>query len=205
MAINRRDIIEMLRDENRLLKERNRQVGQKLARHQRAFQIFNQLQQKIDGIGSTDNLPSLLHQMLSLVLHALETENGSLLLIDESSSELEFVEVIGSAKAYLTGQRIPLDTGIVGKTIKRQKSILIENVQKSNDWESNIDQSLDFHTESLLCAPIMSGSKVVGAIELIHKKGESAYDMHDLDMFNLAAFYVSQAMQKMEQLSIEEE
>ena len=160
MAINRRDIIQILRDENDLLKIRNKQVSSKLARMQQAFRAITDIDKRTRDISPDTDLQELFHQLLELVMHTSNTEIGSLILLDTASNELEFVEVRGETREALIGHRISIDTGIVGRCIKTRQPILVENVHNSNQWSSSTDDYIGFHTQALMCVPLFSGEIV---------------------------------------------
>jgi len=206
MAINRRDVIQILRDENELLKKRNQQVSSKLARLQQAFRVLNDIDEKTRKLSKKTDIAELIYQLLSLVLHTCNTENGSLLLVDEDSQQLEFVEVIGSSRDALLNHRISLDTGIVGNSIKTAKAVLVENVHTtSKKWSSSIDEYLHFQTRSLMCAPLELEGRVIGAIEVVNHSGDNAFDGNDLNIIRVAACYVAAALGRAEKLMISTE
>ncbi len=198
MSINRRDIIQILRDENKLLKERNKQVGNKLARLQQAFRVLTDLDGKTRKITKVDDFGDLFYQLLELVMHACNTEHGSLILIDEESQELEFVEVIGDTREELKNYRIGINTGVVGHTISTNKPVLIDNVHSSKDWSSTIDDFLGFQTMALMCAPLEVDGRVIGAIEVVNKSTESSFDENDLNVLQVAARFISMAVESAE-------
>ncbi|MBT3204992.1 MAG: GAF domain-containing protein [Gammaproteobacteria bacterium] len=205
MAINRRDIIQMLRDENELLKMRNKQVGNRLARLQQAFRVLNTIDEKTQNLTVTPDLEELFHQLLELVLHTCNCENGSVIMLDDNTQELEFVEVIGGSRDALMTHRISLNTGIVGETINTGKAKLVENVHASNKWSSSIDEYLSFHTESLMCSPLKMGNRVIGAIELVSHSGDRVFDENDLNVLLVASGYVGRALEQAEKLMISTE
>ncbi len=205
MSINRRDIIQMLRDENILLKTRNKQLGNKLARSQQAFRALNDIDEKTRGLSATTDIAVLCNQLLVLVLHTCNSDNGSLILLDDETQELEFVEVIGDSRDALMNHRINLNTGIVGNSIKTSQAKLIKNVHDSAQWSSAIDDYLSFHAESLMCAPIKSGDRAIGAIELVNHTGDSVFDENDLNVLRVAACYVGRALEQAEKLMISPE
>ncbi len=201
MAINRRDIIQILRDENELLKKRNQQVSKNLSRHQQAFRVLNELCETTQSIDQGVDLPEILNQLLALVMHTCNTENGSLILVDEANQELEFVAVIGEAQDHLLNHRMGIDTGVVGNSIKHAKGILIEDVHNSKHWSSVIDESLDFHTHSLMCVPLCVQDKVIGAIEVVNHTSEASFEQGDLNILKVATRLVSLALEKVEKLT----
>ncbi len=201
MAINRRDIIQMLRDENDLLKVRNQQVSKKLARHQQAFRVLAELDTRTHSMSINLELPELLNELLEMVMHACNTENGSLILIDEETSELEFVAVVGESHDHLLNHRISLDTGLVGHVIKTKEALLVEDVHASKQWSASIDERLNFQTSSLMCTPVTIEDEVVGAIEVVNHKQDAAFDINDLNILHVAGRMASQVLECVQKLT----
>jgi transcriptional regulator with GAF, ATPase, and Fis domain len=205
MSINRRDIVQMLRDENELLKARNQQVSNKLARHQQAFRVLAELDDRTRSLSHDLDLPDLLNELLAVVMHACNTENGSLILIDETTNELEFVAVIGESHDHLLNHRISLDTGLVGHVIKNRKPLLVEDVHNSREWASSIDQRLDFHTSSLMCVPVTIEDEVIGAIEVVNHTHDTPFDFNDLNILHVACRMVSKVLECVYKLTLDRE
>lgn len=205
MAINRRDIIQMLRDENELLKARNKQVSKNLARQQQAFRVLNELCEKTQLYSKSYDLPKVLNELLEQVMHTCNTENGSLILIDETKEELEFVAVIGESQDHLLNHRISIRTGAVGQVVKTQRALVIEDVHASKQWSPDIDERLEFHTHSLMCAPLIINDRVIGAIEVVNHVADLSFDENDLNILRVASRLVSFALEKLEQLTLAKE
>ena len=202
MAINRRDIIEILREENELLKKRNHQVSNRLARMQQAFRALNEIEEKTRDISPGVDLQALLYQLLELVMHACNTEHGSLILLDEQAQELEFVEVIGDTRQALKNHRIRLNTGVVGQVMKTGESVLIENVQSSKQWSAEVDDFLGFHTRALMCSPLVIEDRVIGALEVVNQQTDLPFDNNDLNILRVAARFVSLVLERAEKLTM---
>ena len=206
MPINRRDIIQILREENELLKARNQQVSSKLAHHQQAFRVLNELCDKALSYSSLSaesyDLDAVLNELLAMILHACNIENGSLILIDEKAQELDFVAVIGESHGYLLNHRMHMHTGVVGHVLKTQESMLIENVHISKKWSGAIDERLDFHTQSLMCVPLNIGDNTIGAIEVVNHTSDIPFDEHDLNVLRVATRLVSFALERVEALTL---
>ena len=205
MSIDRRDIMQMLRDENAFLKTGNQLLERKLARLQQAFRVLIDIDEKTALISSELDLPELFNHLLELVLHTCNCENGSLIMVDEAAQELEFVDVIGISREALLNHRIGIDTGIVGNVIKTGDALLVDNVRASKKWSSTIDESLNFHTASLMCAPLKINNRIVGAVEVVNRAGDSGFDENDLNVLKVAACYVGRALERAEQLILKVE
>jgi transcriptional regulator with GAF, ATPase, and Fis domain len=201
MSFNRRDIVQMLRDEIESLKARNRQISDRLIRHQQAFRALNRMDDTMRGLSKDIDVEKLIHDLLSLALHASDSENGSLILVDEDTGELVFVDVIGEARDHLLNHRISNNVGIVSHVIKTRKAVLLTDVRKSSRWSSEIDQIIGFKTQALMCAPLYSDEATYGAIEVINNSSVEGFDENDLAILRVSARFVSQALQKAEHIS----
>jgi len=202
MGISRRDIVQMLREENELLKLRNKQISDKLSRQQQAFRVLHDIDLMLDELTSINQVDVFIHRVLSLVLHAINSDNGSLLLLDEATDELVFAEVIGESSEQLKDQRIDRNVGIVGQTIKSKHAVLISDVKNSNQWSSSIDKSIGFSTKSLMCAPLLDGDRVLGAIEVVNTKNDDSFDDGALNILGITARYVSLILLKTEAIAL---
>ena len=72
MAIDRRDIVQMLRDENETLKARNQKISIRLTRHQQAFRALNQMDDTMRALSTVFDLKALINKLLSLAINAVE-------------------------------------------------------------------------------------------------------------------------------------
>ena len=201
MSFNRRDIVQMLRDEIESLKARNRQISDRLIRHQQAFRALNRMDDTMRGLSKEIDIENLIHELLSLALHASDSENGSLILVDEDTGELVFVDVIGEARDHLLNHRISNNVGIVSDVIKTRKAVLLTDVRKSSRWSSEIDQIVGFKTQALMCAPLYSDEATYGAIEVINNSSVEGFNENDLAILRVTARFVSQALQKVEHIT----
>lgn len=202
MAIDRRDKVQMLRDENEALKARNQQLSVQLTRHQQAFRALNQMDDTMRGLSVVFDLEKLIDKLLSLALHACNSENGSLILIDDETDELVFADVIGTARQQLLNHRININVGIVGNVVTTREPMLVADVRKSVHWSSEVDRVIGFETQALMCAPLYIDDKIYGAIEVINSSSTDHFDDNDLAILRVTARFVSQALQKAEDITL---
>jgi transcriptional regulator with GAF, ATPase, and Fis domain len=153
------------------------------------------------GLSKEIDVEKLINELLSLALHASDSENGSLILVDEETGELVFVDVIGEARDHLLNHRMSNDVGVVSHVIKTRKAVLLTDVRKSSRWSSEVDQIVGFKTQALMCAPLYSDETIYGAIEVINNSSVEGFDENDLAILRVTARFVSQALQKAERIS----
>lgn len=202
MAIDRRDVVQMLKDENEALKARNQQISVRLTRHQQAFRALIQMDDTMRGLSAVFDVEKLINKLLSLVLHACDSENGSLVLVDDESNELVFVDVIGEAREQLLNHRIKPNVGIIGNVLTTREPILVADVRKSAQWSPEIDRVVGFKTNALMCAPLYIDDKTYGVIEVVNNNSNNDFDENDLAILRVAARFASQALQKAEDITL---
>ena len=139
------------------------------------------------SLTSTLELDPLLNQILNSAVEILNCEAGSLLLVDESTGELSFEVVVGPPEsANLLGQRLPPNTGLVGKTVETRQPIIVNDVRRAKDWFEKTDQQTGFQTKDLLVVPMQVKENVIGVIEVINRKDGLPFNPDDQEL--LAAF-----------------
>lgn len=201
MAKDRRDIVEMLRRENEILKTRNQKIDARLVRHQQAFRALQRMDETMREMRINFDLKRLVGELLALALHACDSEHGSLILLDDDTEELVFAEVIGETREQLLNHRIPVETGIVGHVIKTRQAMLVTDVHRSSKWSSEVDRVIGFNTNALMCAPLLSHNHVIGALEIVNHMNSDEFDDNDLAILRVTAWFVGQALNEAERLA----
>ncbi len=201
MGINRRDIVQMLRRENDALKARNQKLGTQLIRHRQAFRALERMDEVMREMRLNFDLKRVINDLLALALHACDSENGSLVLIDDEADELVFAEVIGETREQLVNHRISIDTGIVGHVVKTHEAMLVTDVHRSSQWSSEVDQAIGFNTNALMCAPLYDNDTTYGAIEVVNNRYSDVFDENDLAILRVTARFVSQALRQAEDIT----
>lgn len=204
MSISRRDVVEMLREENAQLKARGEKLSARLTRYQQAFRALERMDETMRAMGTLLDLRKLIGDLLTLTLHACDSENGSLLLLDDETNELVFTEVIGDTREQLLDHRIDAGTGIVGHVIQTQQAMLVSDVHKSSQWSSEVDEAIGFNTNALMCAPLFNSEKTYGAIEVINNKSSAEFDENDLAILRVSARFISEALAEAEDITLQE-
>ncbi|MFT5504545.1 MAG: GAF domain-containing protein [Gammaproteobacteria bacterium] len=202
MSLDRRDIAQMLRDENERLRNRSRLLSDQIVRQQQAFRALNEMDQIMREMRDGFDISGLIHDLLALALHACDSENGSLILIDDASGDFVFADVIGQSRDSLLNYRISPDTGIVGEVVRTQQAKLVKDVRSSDQWSSSIDRAIGFKTNALMCAPLFANRKVYGAIEVVNNLSGIVFDDNDLAILRVTARFVSQALQEAEDITL---
>jgi len=151
------------------------------------LQVFHEIG-KISRGQKSGYLESL-SRLMTVVLKALNTNAGTLFLVDESHHDIEFSIVKGPAAVVksLRGKRIPWGEGIVGHVIKTGKPYLSYAVSADKRWKKEFSSAAGYSTSDILCVPLrLADGRTLGAIQVINRKGgrgrpAKRYTEEDLD------------------------
>jgi signal transduction protein with GAF and PtsI domain len=155
------------------------------------IQALNRLECSLKFFSTPSELLQMIMDTLRIALDAVEAGNGSVLLLDEETDELVFVAVVGERQKELADYRIPADSGVAGWVKQNKKPALVKDVRKDDRWISAVDQSIGFHTQSLLAVPLILGDRVLGVLEVVNSRREERFDESDLTLLQLVARFAS--------------
>ncbi|HID64948.1 MAG TPA: GAF domain-containing protein [Anaerolineae bacterium] len=140
------------------------------------------LQDVARNLTSELDLNKLLREILHSAVRVLKASAGSLLLWDEVTNELVFAVTDGGAGEALEGRRMPADKGIAGWVFTHRQPDIVHNVRSNNRFYSTIDESLGYHTSSLVAVPMITKGQGVGVLEVLNKKSGERFDENDRDI-----------------------
>jgi signal transduction histidine kinase len=140
------------------------------------------LQDVARNLTSELDLDKLLREILHSAVRVLKASAGSLLLWDEVTNELVFVVTDGGAGEALEGQRMSADRGIAGWVFTRRQPDVVHDVRSDKRFYSTIDESLGYHTSSLLAVPMITKGQGIGVLQVLNKKSGERFDENDRDI-----------------------
>ena len=151
------------------------------------IQALNELDFDLEDYSGPSDLTGMVMNILKTALKAVGSENGSILLLDDDTEELVFVAVVGERQKELADFRIPADSGVAGWVRVNKKPTLVQDVRKDNRWISAVDQSIGFHTQSLMAVPLVMGERVLGVMEVVNALSADHFTEKDLTLLQLTA------------------
>lgn len=191
--------LRFLQKENTRLKADNGSLQDYVARLLQAINSLTDLQDRLDTIDPKTNVYNLIKQILILAMEAVGSKNGTLMLVDEETRELVFVEVIGEARDSLLHYRLADGKGIAGWVVSNRKARLVADVRNDPQFAPQIDGLTGFQTQSIICAPLVDGERSIGAIEVINTTSGRPFAEGDKEVLQLVARLASMAIVLAEQ------
>ncbi len=136
------------------------------------------LAELIQEFASSLNLDETLQTAIERFMAYMDAEAASLFLLENENRELVCYKCVGPVD--ISGLRMDVSEGIVGKCVREQACQMVRDVRRSHDFSGTIDHSSGFSTRSLLCAPLSVRGECVGVLELVNKRtGDGLFNPRD--------------------------
>lgn len=193
--------IRYLKSENIRVKSENNAMRNYVERLQNTLSALVDLQKEIDAVTRESNIYLLIHQMVEAALSCVDSQDGSLMLLDEDTGELVFVEVVGVAESRLINKRLPRDAGIAGWVMENRQAKIVMDVGAQPQLRMSVNHYTGLQTKTMACVPLLDGERRLGVIEVINTKTGRLFEAADLDILQLVARLASLAIIAVEKAS----
>jgi PAS domain S-box-containing protein len=111
------------------------------------------------------NLDDVLQGIMEQTSQALNAEAISLALIDSKDGMLVFRTATSGAGYPVLNIRWPLGKGIAGLVAQDGEGVIVQDVEKDERFDPEIDKLTGFVTHAIACAPMLYRGQVIGIIE----------------------------------------
>ena len=152
--------------------------------------------------------PRVIQIVMDRTQEFLGAELWSLYLVVEEGEETSLEVTRGGLERELTTTRQPADTGIAAWVLRHRRPLSIEDASRDARWADEPERPGASETRALLCIPLTSRGRVIGAVELTNKVGGGPFTERDLEtlrtMMEPAAITIENALlfKKLEDLSV---
>jgi GAF domain-containing protein/anti-sigma regulatory factor (Ser/Thr protein kinase) len=162
---------------------------------QRKTNDLNFLYEIERDLNAAHNLDELLERLLGRAMATVGAEAGSIALREPESTVLRFRTTAGPSAALLRHRSIAIGEGVIGWVAANREALIVNDPAGDQRHAVEFAESLGVMPRHLLCAPLLAHDEVVGAVELINKKGGDGFSAGDLQMLFLFAGQASRAIQ----------
>jgi transcriptional regulator with GAF, ATPase, and Fis domain len=142
---------------------------------------------------SVDDSESLYWQLLGMIFEIIPAERGAILLTGSNPEELS--PVFAWDRASGPDQPVRVSRTVVRQVLERRSAVMVNDV--AGDMNLHDAASLQLQgVRSLLCAPLLAGERVLGAIYLDCSQGGARFDEQHLQMLTAVAGLAALASQR---------
>jgi GAF domain-containing protein len=189
-----------LQQENIRLRNDINSLRDYVDRFQRGLSALVSLHECVTTINKETNVFRLIQEILAFALNAVESENGALLLLDDETGELVYVEVIGVSRDKLLNHRLEKGLGLAGWVVKNQQSRLVEDVRVDQYFSFTVSNYADLPPKSMVCAPLLDLQRPLGAIEVVNTASGRPFTDLDKEFITVAGNLASSGIIAAEKL-----
>jgi len=134
--------------------------------------------------------------ILRRISDILDTEVGSVMLVDEKRQELFIKKASGLDSDVVKQTRVKIGESVSGWVAKEGKSLLVKDISRDSRFKKRSkSKSKKYATNSLLSVPFKVGGKVIGVINVNNKKAKLNFNDKDLALLTLVSEQTGLAIQ----------
>jgi hypothetical protein len=154
-----------------------------------AEDVLAELFERVSDLEDQRDRASGLAFLLDLAMEKIGCEAGSVFLARLGGRALEFAVARGprSQEILKLGLTVPMGVGIAGFCAQENVCLAVSDAEKDPRFHRAVSQAIGYETRSLLCAPIARGGLVLGALEVLNKKGGRPFEPTDLAVLSYLA------------------
>ncbi len=160
-----------------------------------AMRIQIKVLMRLNEIGRMPHsIDEIYEDSLDLAIEIINAKYGSLILFNENKELLEFVSVRAKNKKItnkLKKLHLKKGEGLAGWVYLTGIPIVSNNVPEDLKWHKKIAKEIDYVPKNMLCLPIVSGTNIIGVLELLDKKDRADFTENDREIANLFASQLS--------------
>jgi signal transduction histidine kinase len=123
------------------------------------------------AISSTEAQVDLLDRILGRAMELVGARAGSILIAEESQDSLYFRSAKGERSDALRALRLKAGQGIAGHVAATGEAVRVLRADDSEWHDQALARKLGAPVGAVLCVPIRAEGDVLGALELLNKKG----------------------------------
>lgn len=149
-------------------------------------------------ISSTLDFSDLITLVMEKSKSVIQAEACSILLYNREINKLEFAVALCEKhpdSEMLKGITLDMGQGIAGWVAEHRKPLIIENAQDDSRFYREADKLTGFETRSIVAAPLLGRSGLVGVAELLNPKNKDSFDGYDAEIFQALCRQVAVAIE----------
>ncbi len=161
--------------------------------HQRQLEELTLLNKLSRSVVQVLDLEQVLTRIVNEAIRMLNVETGSVLLLDETGSELYFATSVSKGRRVDIPTRLRRDQGLAGWVVSTGKVACVSDVIRDSRWYGEVETG--FVTRSILCVPLSLDGQALGALQVLNRKGPHGFNDDDITRLSAFANWATVAIQ----------
>ncbi len=145
------------------------------------------------ALRDADNLDNALAASLEAIIEALNSEAGTIWLLNKQSNRL--IPMFNHGPVDISGITIENGQGIAGSVVQNGEPVIVEDTTKDERFSHSVDDESDFETKSIICVPLKDSQETIGCVQIINRMDGTSYDAEDLNLCEQMASLAAVALE----------
>ena len=167
----------------------------KLSSHSLPPPSLTALTEAAAAINSTLDFRSVLSTIANLARSVTHAEASTVFSLDPKRNKLIVVSATGHWRDAMMDRQFDAHLGIPGQVVRTAEPVVVVDVRQSSKFCSEIDEISSTSTHSLMAAPMIHRSEVIGVIEVVNRTDEIEFSETDLKILQIFATLAATASQ----------
>ncbi|MFC2133599.1 SpoIIE family protein phosphatase [Bacteroidota bacterium] len=130
-------------------------------------------------VSSSLNSNEILKHIMNETIKLLKAEAASIFLYDKEKNELHMKVSTNLNKRQINRIKVPFGKGIVGYVAETGKLVNITDMKNDPRFYDKVDKITRIKSRSSLTVPLHVENQLVGAAQVLNKKGRKSFDKED--------------------------
>jgi len=151
--------------------------------------LLTDLFEKAADLQGSPDRRSALATCLELALQYTDAEAGSAFLLEPDTGDLLFDVARGprAAEVLRLGMHIPMGLGLVGFCAQERVCVAVSDAAHHPRWFRGIAEAVGYEARSLLCAPVVCDGELLGALQVLNRRGGQPFGPTDVTVVSYLA------------------
>jgi GAF domain-containing protein len=137
------------------------------------------------ALGSEERFRALLRSVVEVARAIFAAKASSILLLDETTSDLVFEAVVGEGEESLLGRRFPAGTGVAGWVLATRTPLVIEDVARDPRFAKDVAEGTGYVPQGLMAVPLLHDEQALGVLEVLDR--QSRFTLEEMELLGLFA------------------
>jgi len=137
-----------------------------------------------------DSGRAVLRSIVEATVALFDAEAASIALYEAATDRLVFEVAAGEQGQGVIGLSIAPDQGIAGYVFRTGQPLALSDVERDARFGRAVAEKTAYLPRSIVAVPLVSDERTIGVLEVLDKRGATAFSLRDIE---LAAIFAHQA------------
>jgi GAF domain-containing protein len=130
---------------------------------------------------------AVLRSVVEATVVLFDAEAASIALFDPATGRLVFEVAAGSQGQGVVGLSIAPDSGVAGYVFTTGQPLALSDVAGDRRFGRQTAEQTGYVPRSLVAVPLLDDEGTIGVLEVLDKRDQAAFDLHDIELASVFA------------------